>query len=153
MFLKPVIPAPNLARRNLLSGPSNQPHISPSMPNALFRAVLVVPVACPNSGSRSVSVRYDELLKTTSRLGERGQSLDENDSKGEFIHVFDDRRYAKGPNVLRFGAKVICQFIVFGDRVQNRAHFDISSSTGFPVSKTVDNRLLANTSGDTSMNM
>ena len=86
------------------------------MPNALFRAVLVVPVACPNSGSRSVSVRYDELLKTTSRLGERGQSLDENDSKGEFIHVFDVRRYAEGPDVLRFGANVICQFIVFGDR-------------------------------------
>jgi hypothetical protein len=52
-----TIAAPNLARRNLLSGFSNQLHISPSKPNALFRAVFVGSVACANSGSRSVSVR------------------------------------------------------------------------------------------------
>ena len=57
MFVVPVIAAPNLARRNLFSGSSNQLHISPSKPSALFRAVLFGSVACPNSGSRSVSVR------------------------------------------------------------------------------------------------
>ena len=43
--------------------------------------------------------------------------------------------------------------IFAGDRTENNAHFDIRSSTSFPVSKTVDKRLLANTSGVTSMNM
>ena len=100
MFLKPVIAAPNLARRNLLSEPSSQPQKSPSKPNALFRAVLVGAEACPNSGSRSVSVWYDEPLKASSRLQKRDQSPKEKESEKAFIHVFDDRRYAKRPNVL-----------------------------------------------------
>ena len=154
MFLKPAIAAPNLARRNLLSGPSNQLHMSPSKPIALFRAVLVGSEACPNSGSRSVSVRYDELLKASSRLRKRGQSPDENDSEGKIIHVFDDRCQAKGPDVLRFRAKDTTHVsLLSSDRTQNGTRFDISSSTRFPVSKTVDKRLLANTSGETSTNM
>ena len=69
-----------------------------------------------------------------------------------FIPVFDERRYAEGPDVLRFGAKGMIVYCVWRSQPE-KAHFDTSSSTGFPVSKTVDKRLLANTSGITSTNM
>ena len=128
MFLKPVIAAPNLARRNLLSEPSSQAQKSPSKLNALFRAVLLGSDACPNSGSRKVSVWYDEPLKASSRLQGRDQSPDEKECEGKFIHVFDDRRYSKGPNVLRLGAKDVTHVSeLSGDRTQNGTHFDISS--------------------------
>jgi hypothetical protein len=89
-------------------------------------------------------------------LCERGQNLEENDSEGESIHVFDNRRQAEGPDVLRFRAKGMTRVsLLSGDRnrTQKDTYFDISSSTGFPVSKTVDKRLLANTSGEISTNM
>jgi hypothetical protein len=40
MFLKPFMPAPNRERRNLLSGASNQVHISSSTLYTLLKAVL-----------------------------------------------------------------------------------------------------------------
>ena len=68
--------------------------------------------------------------------------------------MFDDRRYAKGPNVFRFGAEDMTHVSeLSGDDTQNSTYFDISSLTGFRVSKTLDKRLLANTSGVTSMNI
>lgn len=57
MFFAPFMAAPNRARRNLLSGASNQVHISPSKLCALLKAVLLDSYACPSSGSRRVSVR------------------------------------------------------------------------------------------------
>ena len=154
MFLNPAIAAPNLARHNLLSEPSNQFHMSPSKPNALFKAVLVSSEACLNSGARSIFVWYAELLKASSRLCKCGQSPDENDSEKEIIHVFDDRCQAKVPMCFNSGLKVMTHVsLLSSDRTQNGTHYDISSSSRFPVSKTVDKRLLANTSGETSTNM
>lgn len=96
---------------------------------------------------------FECFIKT---ICERGQNLEENDSEGESIHVFDNRRQAEGPDVLRFRAKGVAHVsLLSGDCncTQKGTHFDISSSTAFPVSKTVDKRLLANTSGETSTNM
>ena len=47
---------------------------------------------------------FECFIKT---ICERGQNLEENDSEGESIHVFDNRRQAEGPDVLRFRAKDI----------------------------------------------
>jgi hypothetical protein len=69
------------------------------------------------------------------------------------LHMAYKGRHAKSSDVLRFRARTTYVNIESGNSMQNNAHFDISSSTGFPVSKTVDKRLLANTSGETSMNM
>jgi hypothetical protein len=66
------------------------------------------------------------------------------------IQVPEDRCNPEGSYVLRLRANKT-QFIVMGKRP--RTNFANSSLTDFPVSRTDERRLLANTSGDTSVNI
>jgi hypothetical protein len=66
--------------------------------------------------------------------------------------MFDERRNPEYSYVFRFGANK-SEFITMLRTNKLRNNLANSSSTDFPVSKTDERRLLAKTSGDTSVNI
>ena len=74
-------------------------------------------------------------------------------SSKQHILEFHHRCYPKGSYVLRFGPSKLLALCYLVDHSTQKANLANSSSTDFPVSNADDRRLLANTSGDTSLNM